>query len=179
MQTNRTFNTNFNKNNIRIFGGYDTLIGAPNFIHLNNSDENLVSILRESLVKLEKLGIRFYRNKINELVFDLESNTIKSANTKFIEIKAKDLPIIYENGYITFGFTREEYDKYTFNSLDYYNIQGWGIRIPKKLDILSDYLVNTDKLKLGINIFNSSTVKESIKIERLPYVEIFEEDLAY
>lgn len=173
MQINRTFNKRFNKSNVSQFGGYATLIGAPTRFTLTGIYENADLKIKEVLKDLEIDGFRFYRNKIVDFTLD-ESNEIKSANTQFIEVKAEELPINITNKVVTIGFTDEELTKFK-TGLDEYNVQGWGIQIPKDAyQVNEELLKGTDKY-LKIRIYNSSYHKGNIKVGILPEIQIFEE----
>lgn len=173
MQTNRIFNKRFNKSNTHQFGGYNTLIAAPTRITLTGTYENIDLKIKDVLKDLEELGIKFYRNKINELTVE-SSGEISSANTQFIQIDAEDLPIDFTNSTLTIGFTDEELTKYK-TILENYDIQGWGIQIHKSITQLTESLATGTNKSLKIRLFNSNYKEGNIIMEILPEIQIFEE----
>lgn len=173
MQTNRIFNKRFNKSNVKMVNGYNTLIGVTTKITFTGTYENIDLKIKETLENLETDGFRFYKNKINNLELD-GTGEIKNAKTQFIKIKAQELPINITGNVITIGFEDTELTKYK-TILDNYNIQGWGIEIPKNVYQLNEELIKGTNKTLKLRIFNSTYNKGSIKVDILPEVYIFEE----
>lgn len=171
MQTNRTFNKRFNETNNRQFDGHNTLIGCPTIIKYNAGYFKDIDLyFKEFLKYLESDGFRFYQNQISEFEVD-GSGEITKAKMKFIKVKAADLPIFASDGDMWVGFTDEELTKYKSN-LEKYNIQGWGIEIPKNINQLSEEINVNNRGMIVVRIYNSNYNKGNCNIDILPQIYI-------